>query len=83
MEKMTRLVASSNLAVDPPLVAQQIIKHFPSLLMDFLSGQASSSLLAELWEQYGKAVDPQGSLEKMLESLQEDETEAEADIPLP
>lgn len=52
-------------------------------LMDFLSGQASSSLLAELWEQYGKAVDPQGSLERMLESLQEDETEADADIPLP
>lgn len=52
-------------------------------LMDFLSSTASASLLAELWEQYGKTVDPQGSLEQMLESLQEDMTEAEADIPLP
>jgi hypothetical protein len=52
-------------------------------LMDFLSGTASASLLSELWEQYGKSVDPQGSLEQMLESLQEDETEAEVDIPLP
>ena len=52
-------------------------------LMDFLSGTASASLLSELWEQYGKSVDPQGSLEQMLVSLQEDMTEAEADIPLP
>lgn len=52
-------------------------------LMDFLSGTASASLLTELWEQYGKTVDPQGALDQMLESLQEDEAEAEADIPLP
>lgn len=50
-------------------------------LMEFLSGEASSSLLGELWEQYNKTVDPAGSLESLLNSFEEDE--GAADIPLP
>jgi hypothetical protein len=49
--------------------------------MDFLSGQASSSLLAELWAQYGSKVDPNGSLDNLMLSLQDGEIE-EPDLPL-
>jgi hypothetical protein len=48
-------------------------------LMDFISGQASTALLNELWEQYNKKIDPKGTLEQLMISLQEEE---EADVPL-
>jgi hypothetical protein len=48
--------------------------------MDFLSGQASPSLLTELWKQYGEKIDPKGSLDQLILSLQEGELEP--DVPL-
>jgi hypothetical protein len=51
-------------------------------LMDFLSGQASSTLLAELWDKYQTIVDPKGSLEALMASILDGEAE-EPSVPLP
>jgi len=51
-------------------------------LMDFLSGQASSTLLAELWDKYQSVVDPQGSLDSLMNSILDGEVE-EPSVPLP
>jgi hypothetical protein len=52
-----------------------------TMMMDFLSGQASSTLLAELWESYNKKVDPKGALDNLMTSILDGENEG--DVPLP
>jgi hypothetical protein len=49
-------------------------------LMDFISGQASTSLLNELWKQYREKIDPKGTLDELMLAIQEGE---EPDVPLP
>ena len=51
-------------------------------LMDFLSGQASSTLLAELWGKYQTVVDPKGSLDALMSSVLDGEV-GEPGVPLP
>ena len=50
-------------------------------MMDFLSGQASSTLLSELWEKYKSVVDPKGSLDSLMTSILDGEVE-EPGVPL-
>jgi hypothetical protein len=51
-----------------------------SEMMEFMSVELSASVLAELWKRYGTDVDPKGSLDELLNMVNNEE---EDNVPLP